>query len=311
MNPKPHSLEIAMNHTPSNPESVSTVRRGLLSGLGAAAAAGAALAAPGLARAAGAPAGIGSASRVLEGKSAIVTGARNNMGRAFAVALGGMGAGVVVHHHRVASRDEAEETARMVRAAGGKAVVVHGDLGETSNVRRLYDLAHQQYGGIDIVVNNAGMIVKKPVAQFTEDEFDRLHRINTRALFFSMQEASRRMRNNGRIINIGTSLQAGSAPGYAAYGGTKAPVEEFSRMMAREVGSRGITVNTVAPGPIDTPFFHSQETPESTAFAARLAVAGRLGRVDEIVPMVTFLAGPESQWVNGQTLFVNGGYLTR
>jgi NAD(P)-dependent dehydrogenase (short-subunit alcohol dehydrogenase family) len=287
-------------------------RRRLLSGAVMVAGAAAALSAAGLARAAApAPAGSTASDKPLKGKVAIVTGARNNMGRAFAVALGGLGADVVVHHHRAASAAEAEETARLVQQAGGRTALTVGDLGEVVNVRRMFDVAEQRFGGLDLVVNNAGAIIKKPVAQFTEEEFERLYRINTKALFFSMQESARRMRNGGRIINIGTSLTAGTAPGYAGYGGTKAPVEEFTRMMAREVGSRGITINTVAPGPIDTPFFHSQETPESTAFAARLAVAGRLGRVDEIVPLVAFLARPESQWVNGQTLFINGGYLTR
>jgi NAD(P)-dependent dehydrogenase (short-subunit alcohol dehydrogenase family) len=298
-------------HSPSTDPGVPTRRR-LLSGAAMVAGAAATLSAVGLARAA-APASApgGSTDKPLKGKVAIVTGARNNLGRAFAVALGGLGADVVVHHHRASSAAEAEETARLVQQAGGRAALAVGDLGEVAAVRRMYDVAEQRIGGVDVVVNNAGAIIKKPVAQFTEEEFERLYRINTKALFFSMQESARRMRNGGRIINVGTSLTAGAAPGYAGYGGTKAPVEEFTRMMAREVGSRGITINTVAPGPIDTPFFHSQETPESTAFAARLAVSGRLGRVDDVAPLVAFLAKPESQWINGQTLFINGGYLTR
>jgi NAD(P)-dependent dehydrogenase (short-subunit alcohol dehydrogenase family) len=251
------------------------------------------------------------ASRPLAGRGAIVSGARNNLGRAFAVALAGLGAGVVVHHHRPASRAEAEETARLVTAAGGRAVIVQGDLGEARNVRAMYDAAEAAFGGIDIVVNNAGAIIKKPLAEFTDEEFERLDAINNRALFYSLREAGRRMRDGGRIINIGTSLLAGSAPGYTIYAGTKAPVEEYSRMMARELSGRRITVNTVAPGPIDTPFFHGQETPASVAFATNLAVERRLGRVEDVVPLVTFLARPDSEWVNGQTLWINGGYVTR
>ena len=126
-----------------------------------------------------------------------------------------------------------------------------------------------------------------------------------------MREGARRLRDKGRIIAIGTSLTAGAAPGYAVYGGTKAPVEEFARMMAKELGSKGITVNTIAPGPLDNPFFHAAETPESAAYAARLSVEGRLGTEDDIVPVVAYLTSPDSQWQNGQTFFVNGGYLTR
>ncbi len=301
------SLDFVMTSSASQTV-VQPARRQLLGGLGALAGVAAALGSAGLAPSAAQAA---QANRPLAGKVAIVTGARHNLGRAFAVALGGMGADVVVHYHRSASLVEAEETARLVRAVGGRAALIAGDLGEVANVQRVYELAQSQFGAVDIVVNNAGKIVKKPVAQLTEAEFDALHRVNTKALYFSMQQAAQRMRNNGRVINIGTSLTAGTAPGYSAYAGTKAPVEEFSRIMAREVGQRGITVNTVAPGPLDTPFFHAAETPESTAFAARLSVAGRLGRVEEIVPLVEFLASPQSQWVNGQTLFINGGYLTR
>lgn len=126
-----------------------------------------------------------------------------------------------------------------------------------------------------------------------------------------MREAARRIADNGRIINIGTSLLAGMAPNYSAYAGTKSTMEEITRMGARELGERGITVNTISPGPVDTPFFHSQETPETTRFASNLAVAGRLGQISDIVPVVEFLALPSSQWITGQTIWINGGYLTR
>lgn len=249
--------------------------------------------------------------RPLAGKTAIVTGARANMGRAFAAQLGAMGADVVVHFHREETRGEAEETARLVEAAGARAALAVGDIGRSDVVKAMYDLAEARFGGVDIVVNNAGAIIKKPVADFTDADFERLDAVNNRGLFYSLREASRRMRDGGRIINNATSLLAGAAPGYAGYAGTKAPVEEYTRMLAKEIGARGITVNAFAPGPIDTPFFHGQETERSAAFAAGLSVEGRLGAVSDIVPVVSFLATPEAQWVNGQTLWVNGGYVTR
>ncbi|MEM1396445.1 MAG: SDR family oxidoreductase, partial [Pseudomonadota bacterium] len=135
--------------------------------------------------------------------------------------------------------------------------------------------------------------------------------INNRALFYSLREASLRVRDGGRIINTGTSLLAGAAPGYAIYSGTKAPVEEYTRMLAKELGAKRITVNSFAPGPVDTPFFHEQETEQSAAYAARLSTEQRLGAIDDIVPVVAFLASADSQWVNGQTIWINGGYLTR
>ncbi|MEO0936817.1 MAG: SDR family oxidoreductase [Pseudomonadota bacterium] len=247
----------------------------------------------------------------LAGKTAVVTGARNNIGRAFAATLAGLGANVLVHYHRAESRDEADQTAQMVRAAGAKAALFQGDLGQGDVAARMYDRAEEVFGGVDIAVNNAGRIIKKPMADFTDAEFDRLTNDNVATLFYSMREAARRLRDGGRVINTGTSLTAGTAPHYAVYAGTKAPVEEFTRILAREVGARGITVNTIAPGPIDTPFFHGQETPQSAAYAAGLSVEGRLGTPGDLSPLLAFLASPESQWVNGQTLFTNGGYLTR
>ncbi len=250
-------------------------------------------------------------SRELEGKVAIVTGARANLGRGFAEALARHGANVVVHYHRESTKDQAEETARLVEAQGAKAALVSGDLGQAETVMRTFDTALENFGQLDILVNNAGAIVKKPMAEVTDEDLERMININTRGTFYCMREAARRIADNGRIINIGTSLLAGMAPNYSAYAGTKSTMEEITRMGARELGDRGITVNTISPGPVDTPFFHSQETPETTRFVSNLSVAGRLGQISDIVPVVEFLALPSSQWITGQTIWINGGYLTR
>jgi NAD(P)-dependent dehydrogenase (short-subunit alcohol dehydrogenase family) len=250
------------------------------------------------------------ASRELTGKVAVVTGARNNLGRGFAVGLARNGADVVVHFHREATRDQAEETARLVREQGARAILVSGDLSQVANIRKLFDEATKAFGRIDIVVHNAGQIVKKPLAEVTEEEYDRVAGINSKGTFFIMQEAIRRISDEGRIINIGTSLMASTIGNYSAYAGTKAAMEDFTRALAREVDwKRNITVNTVAPGPVDTPFFREPESPEAIAAITRLA--GRLGEVNDIVPLVEFLASPQSRWVNAQTIFINGGYLTR
>ena len=250
-------------------------------------------------------------NRELAGKVAVVTGARANLGRGFAEALAKHGADVVVHYHREETRDQAEETARLVEAQGTRAALVQGDLGQTETVKRTFDTAFENFGRLDILVNNAGQIVKKPIAEVTDEDLERMININTRGTFLCMREAARRISDNGRIINIGTSLLAGMAPNYSAYAGTKATMEEVTRMGARELGERGITVNTISPGPVDTPFFHSQETPETTEFAANLSVLNRLGQISDIVPVVEFLALPSSQWITGQTIWINGGYLTR
>ncbi|MEL6278649.1 MAG: SDR family oxidoreductase [Pseudomonadota bacterium] len=290
----------------TNPQSPEITRRRALAGFGAAGL-GAAAAALSATKAAAAT----NEAKPLTGKVAVVTGARANMGRAFSIALGGMGADVVVHYHRAETITQAQETARLVEAAGARTALVQGDLGDPATARAIFDTAQERFGGVDIVVNNAGAIIKKPLAEFTDAEFDRLDRVNNRGLFHMLREAARRVRPGGRIINNATSLLAGAAPGYAIYSGTKAPAEEYSRMLAKELGEKRVTVNSFAPGPIDTPFFHGQENERSVAYASRLAAEKRLGEVADITPVVAFLASPESQWVNGQTLFVNGGYITR
>jgi NAD(P)-dependent dehydrogenase (short-subunit alcohol dehydrogenase family) len=164
---------------------------------------------------------------------------------------------------------------------------------------------------LDIVVNNAGYIRKKPFVEITEDELERSIAINTRGMFFSLQEAAKRIADNGRIINIGTSLLGATTGMYAAYAGTKAPIEHFTRALAKELGARGITVNTVAPGAVDTPFFHGEETKESVEYVKKSHVAGRLAMVNEIVGTIEFLASPRASWISAQTIFVNNAYLAR
>jgi len=249
-------------------------------------------------------------SNPLSNKVAVITGAARNMGRAFAEALARAGAAVVVHHHGASSRGDAEATAAAIREHGGRVHVVEGEL-ELATIRRLFDETIATFGRVDIVINNAGMIVKKPVLDVTEAEFDRCFAINAKAAFFVMQEAARRISDGGRIINIGTTLLAATTANYGVYAGSKAPLEDFSRALAREIGKRGVTVNTVAPGPIDTSFYHAQESPQAVAYATQASVAGRLGAIGDIVPVIEFLASPGSQWITAQTLFVNGGYLAR
>ena len=249
--------------------------------------------------------------RDLEGKVALITGSARNMGRAFAKALAARGANVVVHHRSADSLEDAEETARLVRQNGVNALVTKGDLSKPSTVADVFAAAKQAFGRIDIVINNAGVVIKKPFEDIREDDFDRAFGINTKAAFFTMQEAAKQIEDHGRIINMGTTLLGATTPMYSVYAGSKAPLEDFTRALAKEIGGRGVTVNVVAPGPIDTPFFHGQETEQSTAYLKNMSVAGRLGEVDDIVPIVDFLASEGAQWVTAQTLFVNGGFLSR
>lgn len=252
-----------------------------------------------------------STSQPLAGKTAIITGGARNMGRAFAEALARLGADIVVNYHSSSSKGEAEETARLVREQGTRAIVVEGNLIHLAAVKQLFDETFAAFGRVDIVINNAGLVIKKPFVEITEEDFDRSFGINAKAAFFVMQEAARRISDNGRIINMGTTILGATIPFYSVYAGAKAALEDFTRSLAREIGNRGVTVNTVAPGPIDDAFYHGAETPESVARATLASVAGRLGKVEDIVPLIEFLASPQSQWVTAQTLFINGGYLAR
>ncbi|MCC2607660.1 SDR family oxidoreductase [Planctobacterium marinum] len=245
------------------------------------------------------------------GKVALITGAARNMGRAFAQALATEGCDIVIHYNSESSAQDAQVTAKQVEAAGSRALLVQGDLTSIDAVQKLFSEAKDAFGRVDIVINNAGKIIKRPFTDYSESDFDQLFNINTKAAFFVMQEAAKQIEDNGRIINLGTSLLGAFTGNYALYAGSKAPLEDFTRALAKEIGHRGVTVNTLCPGPIDTAFFHGEENAQTVAYLKAASVANRLGTIEDIVPLVTFIASTQSQWTTGQSLFVNGGFVTR
>ncbi len=245
------------------------------------------------------------------GKVALITGAARNMGRAFAEALAKAGCDIIVHYNSDTSASDAETTAGLVEQAGQRALLVQGELSQPSNVQNLFSQAKEAFGRIDIVINNAGKVIKRPFTEYTENDFDQLFNINTKAAFFVMQEAAKHIEDNGRIINMGTSLLGAFTGYYSLYAGSKAPLEDFTKALAKEIGSKGVTVNTVCPGPVDTEFFHGEENEQSVAYLSAASVANRLGKIEDIVPFVKFIASEEAQWTTGQTLFINGGFVTR
>lgn len=249
--------------------------------------------------------------RPLEGKTAIVTGAARNLGAQFVLGLAAAGAKTIVHYNAEKSIPEAESVAESAQKLGVKSLAVQADLTVTGGARRLFEEAEGEFGEIDIVVNNSGAMHKAPVSETSEEDFDRVFTLNSKAAFFVMKEAGNRLKDNGRIINIGTSLLGAFTGYYAAYAGSKAPLEDFSRALAKEVGHRGITVNTVCPGPIETTFLTGAETQESLDWLAGASVAGRLGQIEDITPWIVFLSSPGARWATGQTIFVNGGFATR
>lgn len=249
--------------------------------------------------------------RVLSDKVAIITGARANLGRGYAVGLAEMGASILVHYHRESTRAQAEETGNLCLEAGAPDVAYAvGDLGKVENVRTMFDIAQSELGGADILVNNAGEIVKKPIAETTDEEYELCYNINSKGTFYCMREAANRLRNNGRIINMVTALVPSLTANYGVYAASKAANAQLVRTLANEIGGpdRGITVNSIHPGPVDTDFYREPESDGAIEYATQLAVANRLGCISDVVPLVQFVASPQSQWITGESLFVTGGY---
>ncbi|MBO7742937.1 SDR family oxidoreductase [Paenibacillus sp. MWE-103] len=246
-------------------------------------------------------------SRTLEGKVALVTGASRGLGKAIAELLAEHGAKVVVNY--ASSPGRAEEVVSAIKANGGEALAVQADVGRVSEIERLFRETLDAYGRIDILINNAGIMITKPLADITEEDYDRQFAINTKGTFFAIQQAAKHMGSGGRIINFSTSVTGQMFPTYSAYTGSKGAVEQFSRQLAKELGPKGISINTVAPGPINTELFTAGKTPEQIASVGSGNSFGRLAETEDISKVVLFLAGPDSGWVTGQTIRVNGGFI--
>lgn len=249
-------------------------------------------------------------SHTLQRKVVVVGAGAKNLGGLISRELAKGGANVVVHYNSDATRRDAEATVKAVKDLGSDAYATQGDLTKPANVAALFKQAKDRFGGIDIAVNTVGKVLRKPIAETTEEEYDSMFDINAKAAYFFIKEAGRHLNDNGKIITIVTSLLAAFTDGYSTYAGGKAPVEHFTRAAAKEFGPRGISVTAVGPGPMDTPFFYGQETPERVAYHKSQAMNGELTRIEDIVPIVRFLA-TDGWWITGQTIFANGGYTTR
>lgn len=246
----------------------------------------------------------------LAGKSAIVAAGAKNLGGLISTSLAQQGVNVAVHYNSAATEAEADATVDAVQAAGAKAIKVQGDLTVPANVEALFDAALDAFGSVDIAVNTVGKVLRKPIVETTESEYDSMFDINAKAAYFFLQQAGRKLAEGGSVTTIVTSLLAAFTDGYSTYAGAKSPVEHFTRAAAKEFAARGINVNNVGPGPMDTPFFYGQETPERVVFHKSQAMGNRLTEIADIAPLVIFLAGA-GHWVTGQTIFANGGYTTR
>jgi 3-oxoacyl-[acyl-carrier protein] reductase len=240
-------------------------------------------------------------------KVAIVTGASRGIGRAIALRLAQDNIAVVVNYAHRAS--DADDVVQAIEAAGGRAIALQGDVANASDCARLFDATEAQFGGVDIVINNAGVIQPGTTMLADTDDalYERIFAINTRGTFNMLRLAATRMRANGRIVNFSSSVIGLALPGYAIYAGSKAAVETFTNIFAKELRGKGISVTAVAPGPTATDLFMEGKTPELVERLGKMAPLERLGTPEDIADTVAFLVGPQGTWVNGQTLRVNGG----
>jgi 3-oxoacyl-[acyl-carrier protein] reductase len=236
---------------------------------------------------------------------AIVTGASRGIGAAVAQRLAKDGFAVAVNY--ASSSSEADALVAELTAAGTKSIAVKADVSNADDVRRMFETTEQQLGKVDVLVNNAGVLKTVPLADTSDALYDQIFDINVRGTFNTLREAAARMNNGGRIVNFSSTTLALNMPGYAIYNGTKAAVEAFTHVFAKELRGRNITVNAVAPGPIATSLFLDGKTEEQIQTFAKMPPLQRLGQPDDIASVVSFLAGPDAGWVNGQILRANGG----
>jgi 3-oxoacyl-[acyl-carrier protein] reductase len=239
--------------------------------------------------------------QTLAGRIALVTGGSRGIGRATAERLAAAGAAVAINY----ARDEAaaREAVESIEAAGGRAVAVRADVSGVAEIERLFDEVEERLGPIDIVIANAATFVMKPVAELTEEEFDRVFDLNTKGVFFVLQQAARRVRDRGRIIVTSTGGTRMLFRDNTVYLGSKGAVEQFVRGLAQELGDREITVNAVLPGFTDTGMLPDRDR----AMAESRSPFGRMGQPGDVGDVVAFLAGPDARWVTGQLVGAGGG----
>jgi len=240
-------------------------------------------------------------------KVALVTGASRGIGAAIATRLAADGFTVIVNYSGNAV--PAEALVRQIEQAGGKALAAQADVSNAAEVRRMFDAAESTFGGIDVLVNNAGIMSLSKVAEVTDEAIDRLLAVNLKGSINTMREAAKRLRDGGRIVNFSSSVVGLYQPTYGVYAATKAGVEALTHVLAGELRGRNITVNAVAPGPTATDLFLDGKSAELIDRLSKLAPLERLGQPTDIANTVAFLAGADGSWINGQVLRANGGII--
>jgi 3-oxoacyl-[acyl-carrier protein] reductase len=236
---------------------------------------------------------------------ALVTGASRGIGAAVAKRLAADGFAVAVNY--AGNEAAANTTVAAIEAAGGRVIAVRADVAKVDEVKAMFAAIEEKLGRVDILVNNAGILPYVTIAETTDEQFERTMAINVTGTFNTMREAATRLNEGGRIVNFSTSVLHMAPPTYGVYAATKGAVEALTRVFAKELRGRGITCNAVAPGPVATELFLTGKSDELIQQIANSAPLGRLGQPEDIAGVVSFLAGPDGGWVNGQVLRANGG----
>jgi 3-oxoacyl-[acyl-carrier protein] reductase len=243
--------------------------------------------------------------KTLATKSAIVTGASRGIGSAIAERLAHDGFSVVVNYS--GSEGEASALAKKINTNGTRAITVQADVGKAADIARLFDTAEKEFGGIDVLVNNAGIMALSNIATTDDATFDRVIAVNLKGTFNALREAAKRLRSGGRIINFSTSVIGLKLETYGIYAATKSAVETLTAILSKELRGKSITVNAIAPGPTATNLFLKGKSQELIDRFAKMNPLERLGTPQDIAAAVAFLAGPDGSWINGQVLRANGG----
>lgn len=240
------------------------------------------------------------------GKVAIVTGASRGIGRQIAIQLAGLGLKVAVNYS--SNREKADEVAQIIKESGGEAIAVQGDVSKVSEVEALLSETIGQFGRIDVLVNNAGIMDCVPIADVTEEMFDRHFAVNVKGTYFACQQAMKHMERGGTIINFSTSVSGAMLPTYSVYAATKGAVEQLTRQLAKEFGAKDIVVNCIAPGQVSTELFLNGKSDELVDSFRRMNAFGRLGEPEDIANVIDLLVSDKARWITGQTIRVNGGF---
>lgn len=252
----------------------------------------------------------------IKGKRVLIAGGAKNLGGLIARDFAQQGASAIaIHYNSAATKQDADATVEAIKTAGAEAFAFQANLTSAVAMKKLFTDVVTAMGQPDIAINTVGKVLKKPMAEITEEEFDEMSAVNAKSAFFFLKEAGKYVSDNGKICTLVTSLLGAYTPFYAAYAGMKAPVEHFTRAASKELGERGISVTAIGPGPMDTPFFYPAEGADAVAYhktAAALSPFSKTGLTDieDIVPWVRFLVS-EGWWMTGQTILVNGGYTTK